>query len=143
MSSRSGKCLCGAVRFVAEDVDPAFGACHCSMCRAWASGTFLATHAEGLAFEGEDHIALYPSSAWAERAFCKTCGTNLFYRITAEGPHEGSIHISIGVLDDLEGMHLAREVFIDEKPACISLVGDTEKLTGAELFAMFAPPEGP
>jgi hypothetical protein len=32
-----------------------------------------------VAFEGEENISRYSSSDWAERGFCKLCGSNLFY----------------------------------------------------------------
>jgi hypothetical protein len=37
---RTGKCMCGAVSYTAKGVDKEIAACHCSMCRRWASGPF-------------------------------------------------------------------------------------------------------
>ncbi len=33
MGARTGQCLCGAVKFTAEDVETEFGVCHCIMCQ--------------------------------------------------------------------------------------------------------------
>lgn len=140
---KSGSCLCGAVRFTLSSAPDHTGACHCSMCRKWSGGVFLGVQAAPgtMTIEGQDNIATYPSSGWAERAFCKTCGSSLFYRVTAPGPHQGVCHVGLGTLDDPSGITLTDEIFIDEKPSGYSFAGDTGKMTGAEVFAMFAPPE--
>ena len=91
--------------------------------------------------KGEDNITAFTSSDWAERCFCKTCGTNLFYRVTADGPMNGELHIGLGVLDNSNGIVMTEEIFIDEKPDGYAFAGETRKMTGAEIFAMFAPPE--
>ena len=75
----SGRCLCGAVTFEATGVEKHVHACHCSMCRRWSGGPGLAVSVASVDFQGEDNIERYDSSDWAERGFCKTCGSNLFY----------------------------------------------------------------
>ncbi len=140
---KSGSCLCQAVRFNITNTPTRSGACHCSMCRKWTGGIYLGFQVkpEDVTFEGEDNIQTFTSSDWAERAFCKTCGSNLFYRVTAEGPHQGLRHFGLGSLDDPAGMIMDEEIFIDEKPDAYSFAGETQKMTGAEVFALFAPPE--
>ena len=73
----SGQCLCGAVTF-AEGVESHVHACHCSMCRR-ERGPGMAVAVKSVVFTGEANIERYRSSQWAERGFCKTCGSNLFY----------------------------------------------------------------
>jgi hypothetical protein len=76
----SGRCLCGAVRFTAEEVETDHHACHCGMCRRWSGGgPFFAAHVRGVVFAGEEKLAIYESSEWARRGFCGACGTTLFY----------------------------------------------------------------
>jgi len=135
MTEKRCKCLCGAVNFKVSLPEPKFDACHCSMCRRWASGPLLAVHAAIDSIEGGDNITSYPSSEWAERAFCKTCGTNLYYKITAEGPHSGATHVSVGIMDDISDMQLGREIFIEEKPAGYAFTDGAKQMTGAEVFA--------
>jgi len=137
---RTGKCLCGAVTFTA-DVGPDLSACHCGMCRRWAGGPFFGVTAKNLRWTGEDKIRVFTSSPWAERAFCTECGSNLFYRMTAEGPHQGATSVALGLLEDQTDFELAREWFIDKKPDAYTLEGDRKKVTEAEVMAMFAPPE--
>lgn len=113
------------------------------MCRKWSGGIYIGLHvsAEEAIIEGEDNITVFKSSEWAERAFCKTCGSNLFYRVTAPGPHKGDYHFGLGLLDNPDELSLTEEIFIDEKPTVYSFANDTKKMTGAEIFALFAPPE--
>jgi hypothetical protein len=134
---RTGKCLCGAVTFTA-DIEPKLGACHCGMCRKWTGGVLLTTDAKNLRFSGEDAITIYKSSEWAERGFCSRCGSSLFYRITAPGKHEGATALAAGALDDLNGLPLKLEWFIDRKPDGYAFAGEHKQLTEAEVFAIFS-----
>ncbi|HMR11168.1 MAG TPA: GFA family protein, partial [Polyangiaceae bacterium] len=85
-----------------------------------------------------DGLATIQSSKWAERGFCSRCGTGLFYRLTAEGKYHGVTSVSLGSLDDQSGISLSKEWFIDKKPAAYSFEGDRQRITEAEVFAMFS-----
>lgn len=137
--TRKGKCLCGAVSFTIRDLNPEFGTCHCKMCQRWAGSMLmgLTVPAETISFEGEENINRYQSSEWAERAWCKTCGSNLWYQVTAEGPHHGTYHMPIGLLDDTSGLINAREIFVDEKPDAVDFTGERERLDTAATLALF------
>lgn len=141
--SHTGSCMCGAVRFSITAPITETAACHCSMCRKWSGGVFMALQLpkEDVQIEGEDTMRTFTSSPWAERAFCGTCGSNLFYRVTAEGPMQGEIHMALGVLDDPSGVRLSTELFIDKKPDGYGFAQETHQLTEAEVMAMFAPPD--
>lgn len=80
---------------------------------------------------------VFTSSEWAERAFCSVCGSGLFYRITAPGPHQGRYHMAFGTLDDQTGFDVEREFFIDTKQEAYALAGERKRLTAAEVFALF------
>ncbi|MFC6672978.1 GFA family protein [Marinobacterium aestuariivivens] len=86
-------------------------------------------------FEGEDNIAVYASSDWAERGFCKTCGTHLFYRLKGSGEYA----MPAGLFDNGDFM-LKSQIFIDEKPGFYSFAEQTRNMTGAEVFAEYGPP---
>jgi hypothetical protein len=137
---KTGSCLCGAVSFEITDAPERVGACHCGMCRKWSGGIYIGVHCvEAQAtFTGKDNIATYSSSPWAERAFCKTCGTSLYYRVTAPGPHHGDLHMGFGTFDDQSGMTLTEEIFSDLKPDAYSFAGTTHKMTEAQVLEMFA-----
>lgn len=128
--------MCGAVTYTAE-VHGQISACHCGMCRRWGSGPYLAIGADRVEWSGADDITTFTSSAWAERGFCAKCGSNLFYRITAEGKMQGFTSLAFGTLDDPSGVELTREWFIDKKPDAYTLAGERETITEAEVMAMF------
>src|SRR5690606_21158214 len=109
---------------------------HCSMCRRWSGGPFLAVEADAppTFTAGGDLISAYASSDWAERGFCGRCGTVLFWRMT-DGRHYA---LSAGALDDTGSLALGAQIFIDEKPDFYDFANDTPKLTGDEVIAMFA-----
>lgn len=139
---RTGKCLCGAVRFTVE-VEPGLSACHCDMCRRWVGGPMLSVMARDLRWDGEEHVRIYASTDWAERGFCERCGTGLLWRITTEGPHRGLTSVPLGTLDDQAGFHVTREWFIDKKPDAYDLAGERERVTEAQALAMFNNPPIP
>ncbi|SEG30483.1 GFA family protein [Marinobacterium lutimaris] len=131
---QTGHCLCGKVSVTAALKNHDVDACHCDTCRRWAGGPMLAVACEGEPdFKGEAHIGVFASSDWAERGFCKECGTHLFYRLK-EG---GFYALPVGLLDNAEGWVLHSQVFIDEKPGFYSFSQKTAELTGAELFAQY------
>lgn len=134
--------MCGAVAYTVTAEITQTGACHCEMCRKWTGGVFLGIEvpADGMDVNGTENLTIFASSPWAERAFCKTCGSNLYYRVTAPGPHHGVFHVGLGGLDDPNGIKLASEIFIDKKPDGYAFAGETDKMTAAEMMALFAPP---
>ncbi len=135
-SGGKGRCLCGQVKVSAPGMSTGVAACHCSMCRRWSGGPLLAVECgTEVSFEGEEHIGVYDSSAWAERGFCRNCGTHLFYRLK-----DGKQYIMpVGLFDDAEGLVLEAQIFIDEKPAYYRFADKTHDMTGAEVFAKYAP----
>ncbi|MEX2519906.1 MAG: GFA family protein [Paracoccaceae bacterium] len=139
----TGKCLCGAVRYEIQKDEQEVSACHCRMCQAWSGGVFFGIQAakDEVTLEGAENLTLFRSSDWAERGFCKTCGSSLFYRVTAPGPMQGELHIGAGTLDDWNTLTLSSEIFIDRKPAAYAFAGERPRKTAAEIFAMFASPE--
>lgn len=88
-------------------------------------------------WNGTEHIGIYNSSDWAERGFCRECGTHLFYRLKESQQHM----VPVGLLDDDASRSFKTQVFIEEKPGFYAFANKTEDLTGAELFAKYAPPD--
>ncbi len=137
MTAASGKCLCGAVKFTAEAVETHHHACHCGMCRRWSGGPLFAAAVNGLKFQGRDQVATYQSSDWAERGFCRRCGTNLFYYLKPADQYM----MCVGAFDDPAPFKLIGEIYIDHKPAGYDFAGDLPKMTEAEVLAKYAPPQ--
>ncbi len=85
----------------------------------------------GVTFRSEDKLGRFASSDWAERGFCKVCGTPMFYRFIRANAYM----MSIGVFDDASPFKLTREIFIDKKPDGYAIAGDHERWTEAETLA--------
>jgi hypothetical protein len=130
LETREGGCLCGAVRFEADLVSRNFGACHCEMCRRWTGSALLGmTFPLGnVRWRGADHIATRQTTPWAMRAWCRDCGTNLYFRVTADSAYAGDIELPIGILDDASGLTLTNEIYIDHKPDSFAYAGAGRKL---------------
>lgn len=90
---------------------------------------------KALTWEG-DEPRFFPASAWAERGFCPACGSSLFWRITAPGKYQGLTSVTLGTLDDQEGLPLEREWFHDQKPSVYALAGERPCVTEAQALAM-------
>jgi len=89
MTSQSGRCLCGAIRYRLDPGDVLWrGYCHCESCRRACSApvtAFFGVRKTGWRWIGSP--ARYKSSDWATRFFCGTCGAQLAY-VTDKLPDE-------------------------------------------------------
>ena len=133
-----GKCLCGSVEISATLNEEQMDACHCNMCRTWSGGPFLAfACGSNVSFSNDDSLSVYKSSEWAERVFCKNCGTALAWRLQAGGEY----HVSSQLFAEADDYPLKMQVFIDEKPDNYSFSQETATMTAAQIFALFADQE--
>jgi hypothetical protein len=131
---RKGHCLCGAVRLTVT-ASVGFGACHCRMCRRWSGGPLLAVECSGaVQFDGGEDIAVFSSSDWAERGFCRRCGSHLFYRLKKPEHYA----VPVGLFADEEQWSFEEQIFVDEKPAYYEFANRTKNMTGEEAFAQFS-----
>ncbi len=138
--STTGRCLCGTITFTLAEAATDIGACHCRMCRRWTGSPGMAVHlSQAPEISGSENMTWYDSSDWAERGFCATCGSSLFYRIKGETP---DYYVHAGALDDQDALTLKEQIFIDEKPGYYAFAGDIPAMTGEEVFAMFAGQDG-
>lgn len=134
-TEHQGTCLCGAITITASVKSNNVGVCHCDMCRRWGGGPLFAVEcADDVVIDGSDHLAVYSSSDWAERGFCQTCGTHLFYRLKQENFYA----IPVGIFDKSAGWKVTEQIFIDHKPSFYSLEQRTRNLTGEEVFAQYS-----
>jgi hypothetical protein len=136
MKNMSGHCLCSAVKYTAEQVETHHHVCHCGMCRRWAGGPVFGASASGVVFDGEQNISRYASSEWAERGFCRQCGSHLFYFLKPASQYI----LCVGSFDDAAAFALSGEIYIDHKPSGYALAGHHPRLTEAEFLAKFQAP---
>lgn len=94
----TGRCLCGAVTF-AGVVKRDLQACHCTQCRRWSGHVWAGVTSERLDVQGV--VTWFRSSERAERGFCPTCGSSLFWR-----PNGGAIEVAPGAVDAPTGLRL-------------------------------------
>ena len=127
---RSGSCLCEKVKFEVTLTENAVHICHCSQCRKWSGGSALCLGClPEKKIEGEEFITWYDSSEFAQRSFCKNCGTHLFFR-TKDGSYNG---VSAN-FDDLDGLEIGEHIFIDNKPSYYDFADDKPRLTEKEFL---------
>ena len=134
-----GTCLCGAAGLSVTLNSHDVSACHCQMCQKWGGGPFLAIESDQqVNIHGEENVGIYASSDWAERGFCRQCGTHLFYRLK-EGTHYA---IPAGLIDGDKSWVLEQQIFIDEKPDYYAFANSTKNMTGTEVFEAFTGSTG-
>ena len=134
----AGTCLCGAVKVTAQNANTNIGACHCGTCQRWGGGPLLAVDCgQDVSFSNEDSVGRFSSSEWAERGFCKQCGTHLFYHLKGRDLYM----MPAGLFSGTPDFNFDHQVFIDEKPHYYAFANNTHNMTGAEAFASFAAEE--
>ena len=128
-----GHCLCGGVTLSVAAGTHDVHACHCSACRRFHGGPAMVLLAgtDVRIESGEALVRRFASSEWAERAFCATCGSSLFFRTTGDGGH----FVAAGLFDAIPGARFESEIFVDAKPEWYTLADPEEHLTGEEFFA--------
>ncbi len=133
--SSRGSCLCGRVKITANNINPKFTACHCDTCRQWGGGPFFAVQCgTEVEFEGSENIQEYQSSAWASRAFCKNCGTHLYYRLLKANAY----NMPVGIFSNIQGLVMDMQYFIDKRPDYYCFANQTKEMTEAEILSYFA-----
>ncbi|HDZ75356.1 MAG TPA: GFA family protein [Aurantimonas coralicida] len=109
---RTGRCLCGGVRFETRGSVRPVIFCHCDQCRRQSGLHYAATSVtdDQLAVIGET-LAWYRSSPEARRGFCSTCGTLLFWK------HDGLDQTSIlaGAFDQPSGLVPSHHIYTASK----------------------------
>lgn len=131
---KTGKCLCGKVSITVSDLHSDISACHCSMCRKWSAGPFLSVDAgkgDSITITPEEAVTRYKSSEWAERGFCSTCGSSLFYH----GIFDDSYYVSADLFEDNKDAKLKAEIFYDNRSDAYTFAEETVKLTEADVMA--------
>ncbi|MGJ0706132.1 GFA family protein [Enterococcus avium] len=123
-----GHCLCGEVRVTIPELSEEITVCHCHMCQKFFGGPFLSLAGvlpKDVEINGEEQIQRYLSSEWAERGFCKQCGSSLFYHSLADDEY----YFPAGLFAEIDQAKLTTEIFYDQKPAFFHFKEPTEKLT--------------
>ena len=109
----TGSCLCRRVTYEVIGELREIMLCHCSQCRK-TSGHYVAATScptNKLIVAGENALSWFQSSDNAKRAFCSTCGSNLFWR-----PGDGkSTSIFAGTIDGDTGLRTVNQLYPENK----------------------------
>ena len=131
MTTLSGTCLCGSVRVRIAKPDDSIELCQCAMCRRWGGGYFAGIGGNDAEVDGRANVTAYRSSDWAERSFCRKCGSNLWFTFLPTGHRS----FCAGLFDDLQEIAAAKEIFCDSATTWSVTKGDHRRQTGAEIIA--------
>ena len=123
----NGSCLCGAVSYQVSGPLRPVVACHCTQCRKATGHYVSATSAlrEDIAIVGA--VTWFQSSDTAQRGFCGTCGSNLFW----DG---AGVNMSIfaGTFDGETGLELAGHIFCADKGDYYTIGDGAPQSAGAD-----------
>lgn len=112
-TTRTGSCLCGAVRYAFSGVPDRLVACHCVQCRK-TSGHYLAcltVNPDALDITADAGLAWYRSSEKAVRGFCQTCGSSLFWKAN----DNSILAVFAGTIDGPTGLQLCEHIYVGNR----------------------------
>lgn len=121
MPHATGGCLCGGVRYEVRGPLRDVVGCHCRQCARTSGHHVAATkcRAADLALTASETLRWYRSSPEAERGFCGTCGSNLFWRAVPKASEaageEPGVSVMAGTLDQPTGLKVREHIFVGSK----------------------------
>ena len=111
--AHKGSCYCGAVEYELHGALRPSVACHCSQCRKTSGHYWSATQVsnENFVVTKDAGLKWFRSSDTARRAFCKECGSSLFWQLDSED----ETSVATGTLDGETGLTTDRHIFVADK----------------------------
>lgn len=131
-----GRCLCGAVTATVSGALGEISACHCDMCTRWSGSVQMGVAVDRKRVTLSGPIGTYRSSEFAERAWCETCGSAVWFK-DAVGKDEHIFELAPGLFDGFGGARLVRVVYCDRAAGGVELAGNLEKMTKAQYEAKY------
>lgn len=126
-----GSCNCGAVTF--ETTGPLRDVvyCHCTQCRKQTGHFVAATSSSNadITIIGEDNITWYAASPDAQRGFCRTCGSALFWRPKKEASRTS---IWAGSFDAPSGLKASHHIYVADKGEYYEICDGLPQFDGAD-----------
>jgi len=125
-----GKCLCGRISFEVKPPTKWCTHCHCSKCQQAHGSAFVTWFGvEKKQFKlisGDQELKWYSSSSEAERGFCRTCGSTMFFRSSRWA---GEMHIVLSNVDEIDRQP-SGHVFYDAHVKWFELGDDLKQYGG-------------
>lgn len=123
MTSITGGCLCGAIRYTSSAEPVMQAVCHCRNCQKQAGSAFsiiIGVPEVALTIEGAttDYQDSGESGNPVLRQFCGTCGSPLFSRVASV---PGLIFVKAGTLDDIDSFTPQVQVWAKSKQPWVDL----------------------
>jgi hypothetical protein len=133
--SRTGGCLCGAVRYRTDGLLRPVVMCHCSQCRRQTGHFLAATAARRADFVllHDEELRWYAASDAARRGFCGRCGSTLFW----DGEGLDYLSIAAGSLDDSSALPLAGHIFTADKGGYYDIDPSEPQVPDGSFHAQF------
>lgn len=126
-----GQCYCGKVKYEFEGPVKFVAHDHCSICRQTSGAAFVTwvgvSEAQFRLAAGREHLTSFWSTPDAERQFCATCGSHLFFR-SARWP--GEVHLTLSTVVHDHGLHPMAHVFYSDKAPWIEVRDDLPRYGG-------------
>lgn len=129
-----GHCLCGAVTIAVTGPLGEISACHCEMCTRWSGSVQMGVEVAQARVTVEGPAKTHQSSVLAERAWCDTCGSALWFRYTS-ARDAGYFELAPGLFENAGGARLTRVVYADCAPDGYGLAGDALRVSKAQYEA--------
>lgn len=134
MIERSGRCVCGSIRYVCVGEPQRVTICHCLWCQrrtGTAFGTEVVFDEQNITFSGLAAASYRHTSdesgRWLEVYFCPRCGSNLGFTLQAV---PGIRTVPAGTFDDpalLDTEHVRfRHVFVRTRRQWAELTSDVD-----------------
>ena len=132
-----GGCLCGSVQYTVSGPLRPVWQCHCVRCQK-VTGNFMAATGALAADITLNHLGALnwfhpgddPNVAYA---FCRRCGSTMFWRMMDQDPADERWSICAGTLDDAVGLRTEAIWFSDHAAAHTHLDPTVEHLTSNDL----------
>ena len=123
---RTGRCLCGAIRFTVRGAPRFVSNCHCETCRrassapsvTWAGFTDAQVEITG------ETLRSHASSPGVSRMFCGACGSPIAFR---GAPWPGETHVPVCAFDTPEALPPTDDHFLEEKLPWSALLGKAHR----------------
>lgn len=109
--SLTGRCNCGAIRFIVDGPLVEASACHCTQCRKQSGHVMAGADCPETALTIEGTPRWFEATPAAKRGFCPTCGCQLFWQ--AHG--DPVISVNLGALDGPTGLRLEKHIHVASK----------------------------
>jgi hypothetical protein len=130
MTTRTGGCLCGDIRFEIRGSIPGLYQCHCSLCRKLSgtnSNTAFMIRAADFSWASADRrVRVFERPTGFHSEFCERCGSPVPFAMAAEG----LVWVPAGAIDGALGTRVTNHIFVASKADWDEIAGNAPRHDG-------------